>query len=461
MQRRPRTRSLIRHLVVFSILVLAWGPGLTAAGAQEVSTSGEVEVAVGDGLASGDSTLSSLAGVKPDAQIISGGVKLHLNQRLSYKNSELYLDDTLSLYQGSGGSVLANRLVQGYVAVTPIPELTLVVGKRRLPWGYGYAFAPGDRINPASSPQDSSEGFYGVDATLSPSASFTFTGAVRLDTAFPQLDSLSGFTPSGTATGAATGGASALPFLSPYLPSTPANPWARLRYAVYADSLFGNLDTYAAVTYQWERLFRPTVGFSLDLGGIIANGAVAVELSNTGLYPTGSSPGSGYAIPAAGKAYPLFTFGLQRSIQTDSGSFAMTAEYLYDGTGYDSSQAKVFYGDLLAALASVPPGTYTPADYVAGGGAWLSSGEGIPRLGRSYGAVSLAGSITRVFSATVAGLVNLGDGSFALQPEIRFTRFSGVDLFTRAVIGWGKNKESEFGLLPTPLTISAGVIAHF
>lgn len=463
MRLRMGTKALQCHILALGILAsgAVLVPG--AVSAQSAMTSGDVEISAADSLASSNSTLSSLAGATARAQILSGVAKLHLSERLTYKRSELYLDDTLSLYQGVDGSVLANKIIQGYLAVTPIPEFTVVVGKRRLPWGYGYAFAPGDRMDPPPNPQERSDGFYGMTATLSPSASFTVTGAVRLDTAFPQLDSLAGFTPSPSASGS-SGGAAALPFLSAYLPSPAANPWARLRYALYLDSLFGNLDTYAAVTYQWQQVLRPVVGFSLDVGGVIANGAAALELSNPDLYPTGSSTGGAYRQPAFGKPYPLFTLGLQRTVETNNGSFGMTAEYLYDGTGYDAAQAATFYGDLMAALAAVPAGTYTVADYVAGNaaaGAWLSSGEGIPRLGRNYAAVSISASATKLFSAALAGLVNLQDGSFAIQPEVRFTRLSGVDLFTRAIITWGRNDHSEFGLNPTPLMLSAGIIAYF
>jgi hypothetical protein len=449
---------------IILVFLLAAGAvcGPAALFAQDSMLFGDLEISGQDGIASNNGTLSALAGAAPNAQLLSGQVKLHANERLTFAGGELSIDDVLAMYQGSDGSVLSNRLIQGYIAITPVPELTFVVGKRRLSWGSGYAFAPGDRIDPQANPGNRSEGFSGLLATLSPSASVTITGAIRMDTAFPALSSLSGFTASNGA-GTANG---SLPFLSPYLPAAAGNPWARLRYALYSDFLLGNLDTYAAVTYQWNTVLRPAIGFSLDLGGVIANGEVALEISNSYLYPQSNAAGGTYGRPSFGSAYPLATLGLQRTVTTDAGSYSVTVEYLYDGTGYTAQQAGVFYTDLLPALASASVGTASAAtaSYVttdASSGAWLSGGNVIPALGRQYAAASLSASVTNLFSASAAALVNLQDGSFAVQPEVRITRLQGVDVFVRAIVGWGRSDRTEFGLLPTPVIVTTGAVAHF
>ncbi|HUX13624.1 MAG TPA: hypothetical protein VMW87_11395, partial [Spirochaetia bacterium] len=387
---------------------------------------------------------------------LTGRLALHINSRLSFENGELYVDDSLQALPGPGGTSFINDLAQAYISLTPVPEVTLVAGKRRLSWGAGYAFFPGDLIDPPVNPGNRSEGFYGFTATVSPSASFTLTGAVRLDTAFPSLASVGGFVASGS-----DGGLSSLPFLASYLPATPTNPWAAVRYALYADLLLGNLDTYAAVTYQWDRLLRPAAGFSVDLGGVIANGEVAVELENSSLYPTAAGT---YEVPAPGKPFPVATVGLQRTASNDVASYGVTVEYLYDGTGYDQTQAGRFYDKLATILASASPDSSVAAATLAGGSAgsaWLAGSGVLPGFGRHYAALSVSASVTHVISGTVAAIVNIQDGSFAVQPELRLTHFSGIDIFARAVLAWGWNSRTEFGLESTPVTVTAGTIVHF
>ena len=428
--------------------------------AQDNSLFGSVETSVTDSIAGGNAQTSSVAGLAPYGQILSGGVKAHLIERSTFADGELYIDDTLAWLGGSDGGMLSNTLAQGYIAVSPLPELTVVVGKRRISWGAGYAFFPGDLINPPASPDNRSTGFSGILATIAPSASFTLTAAVRFDTAFPELASLSGFTP--TVAGIAP---SSLPFLAAYLQSVPDNPWLSLRYVLYADMLFGNLDLYAASTYQYNSVLRPAAGFSIDLGGVIANGELAVEFSNSSLYPAASS--AAFARPALGTPFPIFTVGLQRTVTSDAGSYAITAEYLYDGTGYTAAQEATVSGDLLQAFSALGGSAsvaklraeYASAD--ASSSAWFSSGSVLPAFGRHYAAVSLSASAGNAFVATAAGLVNLQDGSFAVQPELRLRWQSGVDLFVRAVAAWGPNDNSEFGLLPTPVTVTAGAVVHF
>ncbi|HUX11659.1 MAG TPA: hypothetical protein VMW87_01450, partial [Spirochaetia bacterium] len=274
-QNRPvrRLSSIAYGIAVASLLAASVVIGPGAASAQDLLMFGDVEASAQDSLSAADAGVAALGGFSASRHYLTGRLALHINSRLSFQNGELYVDDSLQALPGPGGTSFINDLAQAYISLTPVPEVTLVAGKRRLSWGAGYAFFPGDLIDPPVNPGNRSEGFYGFTATVSPSASFTLTGAVRLDTAFPSLTSVGGFVASGS-----DGGLSSLSFLAPYLPATPTNPWAAVRYALYADLLLGNLDTYAAVTYQWDRLLRPAAGFSVDLGGVIANGEVAVEL---------------------------------------------------------------------------------------------------------------------------------------------------------------------------------------
>lgn len=426
-----------------------------SAGAQDLLLFGDVEASGQETVSSPDAAAAALGGFPASTQYLTGRLALHINSRLSFDSGELYVDDTFAALPGPDGTAFTNDLTQAYISLSPLPELTLVVGKRRLSWGAGYAFFPGDLIDPPANPGNRSEGFYGLTATVSPSASFTLTGAVRLDTAFPSLSSLPGFISPAPVTDL-----SSLPSLASAVPAVPSNPWASARYALYGDLLLGNLDTYAAVTWQWRRLLRPAAGLSLDLGGVIANGEIAFELDNTSLYP--QSP-TGYRFPGYGKVFPVATVGLQRTSSSDNGSYSVTLEYLYDGTGYDAAQARRFYDDLAPSMSAAPDSSLAAATLAAGttGSAWFSAGSVVPSLGRHYAALSLSASATRIFSATAAGVVNLQDGSFALQPEIRITKMQGIDLFIRGVVAWGWNSRTEFGLISTPVTIATGATVHF
>jgi hypothetical protein len=136
-------------------------------------------------------------------------------------------------------------------------------------------------------------------------------------------------------------------------------------------------------------------------------------------------------------------------------------EYLYDSTGYDGRQAARFIDDFISALAAGPVGSPAAALDSAASGAWFSSSEVIPALGQHYASLSLSASVTGYFSAEVSMVMNLRDQSFALQPELRWIRLPGIDLFVRALAAWGSDDHSEFGILPAPLTAAAGADVHF
>ncbi len=427
---------------------------LPPAAAQNQMLFGDLQIFGQDFLSARDPALAGAIGLGADSELMTGQAELDLNERLTFDRGQLSVADSVLWWQGSDGGSAQNDLLQAYVSVTPVPALTLVLGKQRISWGTGYAFFPGDRINPPVNPQNRSEGFYGITTSLSPSASLSITASVRFDTAFAGLAQLPGL-----AWPTAASIATSLPFLAPYLPST-AIPWLGLRYAVYVEDFVGDLDLHAGVTWQWQRVLRPTVDFSLDVLGFIVDGALAVELLNSDLYP---QPGGTYASPGFGRAFPIATFGLQRTAATDTASVTATVEYLYDSTGYDPSQAAQFLGDLLSALSAAPgPGSLsgTLLGSVAQS-AWFESGEVIPSLGQHYGAISVNGSLSRLFSADAAFLINLQDLSLALQAELRWTSLEGIDVFARAITAWGQDSGTEFGSSPLRLAASAGVVVHF
>ena len=366
--------------------------GLPRIAAQEQMLFGDLQVFGQDTVASGNSALASLAGMSPGHQLLTAQSQLTVHDRLTFESGQLYLSDSVSWWQGADGGTVQNDLLQAYVSLTVTPALTVVFGKQRLPWGTGYVFSPGDRIDPPVNPQNKTEGFFGFTATFSPSASFSLTGAARFDTAFPRISQLPGL-----ASMTSTDAVSLFPFLAASVPSLPSSSWLGLRYSLYADEFLGDLDVHAGVTWQWQRVLRPTAGFSLDVLGFILDSTLAVELADSALYP---DQGGSYTHPGFGKAFPIATVGLQRSVSTDSSSFAATVEYLYDSTGYNGNQAARFIDDFIAALAggTGAGGSTAAALDSAASGAWFSSSEVIPALGQHYAALSLTASVTGFFS---------------------------------------------------------------
>jgi hypothetical protein len=439
-----------RYAAAFLLAVIA-APALPA---QTQMLFGDLQIFGQDFLASSDPALAGAVGMSAGSQLMTGQAQLDLNERLSFDRGQLFVADSAYWWQGTDGGTLQNDLLQAYVSVTPVPILTFVLGKQRVSWGTGYAFFPGDRINPPVNPHNRSEGFYGLSASLAPSASLSITASVRMDTAFAGIAQLPGLSyPT------APNLAASLPFLAPYLPST-SSPWLGLRYAVYAEAFLGDLDLHAGTTWQWQRVLRPTVDFSLDVLGFILDGALAVELCNSDLYP---QPDGSYASPGFGDAFPIASVGLQRSASSDAASVTGTIEYLYDGTGYDASQSSRFLGDFLSAL-STAQGSGSQSGALLGsvaGSAWFSSGELIPSLGRHYAALSINASVNQLFSADSAVVINLQDLSLALQAELRLTRLEAIDVFVRAITAWGPDSSTEFGSSPVRLAAGAGMIVHF
>ena len=440
-------RSRLRRICIVALLGAL---PVAALYAQEATWLGDVQVAAQDAVSSTDPALSSAVGMGPGTQGLAGVVQLDLHGRLTYPMGQLSVIDAATWWQGSDGGALQNDLQQAWVSCAPDPALTIVVGKQRIPWATGYAFFPGDRINPPMNPQDRAEGFYGVSATLAPSASFSLAAVVRMDSALAPVSTLPGLAyPAGD-------GAASLPFLAPYVHAAPADPWLDLRYAIYAEAFLGSLDLHAAVTWQPARVLRPTAGFSLDVLGFILDGSVAVELQDRNLYP---QPDGTYSSPAFGVPFPAATAGVQRTVSWETGSFAVTLEYLYDGTGYDPDQEARFLGDLETALGA-GSGSSLAAGSLASG-AWFSSGEIVPALGRHYGAVSLGALVSRWFAADAALVINLQDLSVAVQADLVLTPLDGIDLFIRAIGAGGPSRRTEFASLPVTVVATAGATVHF
>ena len=162
---------------------------LPPAAAQNQMLFGDLQIFGQDFLSARDPALAGAIGLGADSELMTGQAELDLNERLTFDRGQLSVADSVLWWQGSDGGSAQNDLLQAYVSVTPIPALTLVLGKQRISWGTGYAFFPGDRINPPVNPQNRSEGFYGITTSLSPSASLSITASVRFDTAFPALRS--------------------------------------------------------------------------------------------------------------------------------------------------------------------------------------------------------------------------------------------------------------------------------
>jgi hypothetical protein len=151
----------------------------------------------------------------------------------------------------------------------------LFIGKRRMGLGIGTTFAPGDAIDPRSGFWDQKNGFRGVDLSASLGPDVALRGAMSLDGNF---DAYAAGLAAKAALAAAKAAAEAAYAAALGPAAGPADP-RLVVWALSTDAQLGAFQLSAAGVYQPDRVERPSLGASLDLGGVILQAEGAVELS--------------------------------------------------------------------------------------------------------------------------------------------------------------------------------------
>ncbi len=299
---------------------------------------------------------------------------------------------------------------------------SLRVGKQRVAWGSGFAWNPTNRLEPPKNPANTS---------LEQEGSW----AVRLDAQPAPWAGLILVASQGDA------GAGDLPFAT----------GARKRNTGALRARFLAKDTdLALVMSGGER--QPTL-VGLDVGRSVGGVALHAE---SAVYE-----GSELAPARPDERFFRLVAGALWTRDTTS----LSAEYFYNGEGYDAARAGAYLEGLDAAYASatnpaLPASARDEAlrRYLAGASIPFASGLG---LRRHYLQASWSrGEIRGQWTASLRGVVGLSDGGVALTPGLAFSPRGNLTLSLDGVLLLGPD-DSEYRLAPLRGAVQARVKALF
>jgi len=294
------------------------------------------------------------------------------------------------------------------------PGLTLDVGKRVQRWGKGYAFSPVgfvERPKDASDPTASREGFTMASGewtrTLSPEPGAAL-GAVGLTgLILPTNDSMN----------------------ADYGVSKHLNPAARLYLLAY--------DTDIDVLWRGKGAKPQSLGIDFS-----RNLTSALELHGEWAH-TFDAPRNTVAANGVTNVRQVdFDSWLVGARYLTEGEVTWIAEYYRNGAGYGATELEDYYQFLDAAFAAGAPSILANKAYAV-----AQSGYGRANPGRDY--LYVKASVSEPFNwvygaAALTTMVNLGDHSFQVTPEISYSGFANVELRARAVFLSGGD-HTEFG----------------
>lgn len=185
----------------------------------------------------------------------------------------------LSAPAGSGGAITpAFRVYEAYARLDLGDWGQAFLGKRRMGLGLGTTFAPGDLIDPRSGFWDQKNGFRGLDLALSLGPDVSLRGALSLER---NLEAYA-LGLKAKAAIATPGAAAANAAYAAALGSAtgPADPRLFL-YALSGEALLGSLQVSASGVYSPGYAARPSLGASIDVGGLILQAEAALELEGS------------------------------------------------------------------------------------------------------------------------------------------------------------------------------------
>lgn len=299
---------------------------------------------------------------------------------------------------------------------------TLRVGKQRIAWGSGFAWNPTNRLERPKNPANTSleqEGTLAVRLDVLPA---TWAGLILVAS---RSDPAAGDLPFATGTGERNSGA--------------------LRLRVLAR------DTDLALVMSGGERQPTLVGF--DVGRDVHGLALHAE----GAFYDGSEL-------APARLDQRF-FRLATGVLWTRDTTSLTAEYFYNGEGYDDARASGYLAGLDTAYAAATnPALPQPAredalrQYLVGASIPFASGLGLRRhyLQASWSRSEIRGQWT----ASVRGVMGLSDGGVALTPGVSWAPRGNVTLSLDGVLLLGPD-DSEYRLAPLRGAVQARVKALF
>jgi hypothetical protein len=302
--------------------------------------------------------------------------------------------------------------------------VTVRAGRQRVGWGSGFAWNPTNRLEPPRNPLNTGLEQQGADAVRLDVIPSAWAGIILV-------------------AARSRTGVSDLPFDNP----------VRERRTLAARARFLVRETDVAAVVSGGRNQRTLVG--LDVARAIFGQVTAPVEASTyrGAEMPPARDDTRFARVAAGILYP-------RGEDT-----SWTAEYFYNGEGYDGAARDAWLGQLegsalLAADPSRPPAERQAAlaAYAAAATVPYSGGLGLRRhyLQASWTRSRIGGQWTTAMRA----VLGLGDGGLALTPGIVYAPRGDLTVHLDAILPVGPD-DSEYRLAPVRAAVQARVRALF
>lgn len=301
------------------------------------------------------------------------------------------------------------RVHEAYASAQPDAGLAIDVGKKALRWGKGYAFSPVgfvERPKDPLDPEQAREGYVlaAADWIRSPGGALQTIGLTAV--AVPTRGGVnSGFGAPGHANPAAK--------LYLLLADTDIDLlWAGrgARPARFGADFSRNLGTQLELHGEWARFLgirQPVLG---------ADGRVSTRERDA----------------------TSWLLGLR--YLTDS-ELTVIAEYYRNGAGYRDDELAEFFRQADAALDGQSPAAIARLQQLA------AAAYGRPNLARNYAYLRLAQKDPfdwLYWTPALTAIVNVGDGSFSLAPEVTYTGVKDVELRLRG--NWlSRERLTEYG----------------
>jgi hypothetical protein len=313
------------------------------------------------------------------------------------------------MYDANGGAGVA-RLYEAYGSWQVGPRAALEVGKRALHWGKGYAWSPVaflERPKDPTDPELSREGFVMAGGEVVQSFGGPLQTLSLTAIALPTVWSLN----------------------DDYGPSGHVNLAARL-YALVLDTDIDLL--YTAPGSHGQRVgadISRNLGANLEVHGewaLVTEASRAVLAAGTGL-------------TRESRNYTSWLVGLRYLTERD---LTVIAEYYRNGGGYTEAEMRRFF-DLVRRLPTDPVAASLAANAAA-------QGYGRPNASRDYGYLRLSQKEPfdiLYFTPAVTAIVNAGDGSFSVVPEVVYAGVDDLELRARLFVNRG-GESTEFGEKP-------------
>ena len=238
------------------------------------------------------------------------GLSANLLHRIEAPGWGLVLSHALDLSAASSAPTVT--VYEAYARLDAGDSAQFFLGKRRMGLGIGTTFAPGDAIDPRSGFWDQKNGFRGFGATASLGSDIALRFAASLDRSFDA------YAAGMAAKAAAKAGPTSQPAIAAKAAYAnalgdadgPADP-RLVVWAASAEVQAGSLQVAAAGTYSPDYALRPSLGLSLDLGGLILQAEGAVELK--------------------GGPYWFATGGARETWSSGDASLTLSLDYDYNG----------------------------------------------------------------------------------------------------------------------------------